>query len=43
VGFTEDGLPVGMELVSWEYREQALLELAMGIEHHIPSRRAPQL
>ncbi|KAF3384204.1 Glutamyl-tRNA [Talaromyces pinophilus] len=43
VGFTEDGLPVGMEFVSWEYREQALLELAKGVEHHIPSRRAPQL
>ncbi|EXJ92450.1 hypothetical protein A1O3_01001 [Capronia epimyces CBS 606.96] len=43
VGFTEDGLPVGMELVSWEYREQALLQLARGVEYHVPARRAPQL
>lgn len=43
VGFTEDGLPVGLELVSWEYREQALLQLASGVEYYIPSRRAPVL
>ncbi|KAI5261100.1 hypothetical protein E4T47_09516 [Aureobasidium subglaciale] len=29
-GFTEDGLPVGLQLVSWEYHEQALLELTPG-------------
>jgi amidase len=27
-GFTEDGLPVGLEYVSWDFREKALLELA---------------
>ncbi|OKL64044.1 hypothetical protein UA08_00591 [Talaromyces atroroseus] len=43
VGFTEEGLPVGLELVSWEYREQALLQMARGVEHYIPSRRAPVL
>lgn len=41
VGFTDDGLPVGMEFVSWEFREQHLLELARGVEYHIPSRKAP--
>lgn len=43
VGFTEDGLPVGMEFVSWEYREQDLLELAKGVENCIPARKAPRL
>lgn len=43
VGFTEDGLPVGLEFVSWEYREQALLELARGVEVCIPARKAPLL
>jgi amidase len=40
-GFTEDDLPVGLELVSWEFHEQALLELARGIEITIGARRAP--
>jgi amidase len=40
-GFTEDGLPVGLELVSWEFHEQTLLELAKGIELTIGARRAP--
>ncbi|KAF8848308.1 amidase signature enzyme [Acephala macrosclerotiorum] len=31
VGFTKDDLPVGLELVSQEYREQDLLELASGV------------
>lgn len=43
VGFTDDGLPVGLELVSWEYREQALLQLASGVEYYVPSRKAPVL
>ncbi|RDW56500.1 putative amidase family protein [Coleophoma crateriformis] len=42
-GFTDDGLPVGLELVSWEYREQALLNLARGVEVRIAARRAPNL
>jgi amidase len=40
-GFTVDGLPVGLELASWEYREQALLELARGVEVLVPARKAP--
>lgn len=40
-GFTEDGLPVGLEVVSFEYHEQALLELASGIESILQARRAP--
>ncbi|RFU33204.1 hypothetical protein B7463_g3143, partial [Scytalidium lignicola] len=43
VGFTEDGLPIGLEFVSWEFREQHLLELARGVEYYVPSRRAPKL
>lgn len=42
-GFTEEGLPVGMELMSWEYREKALLELAKGVESLIGARKAPKL
>ncbi|CZR50333.1 uncharacterized protein PAC_00205 [Phialocephala subalpina] len=42
-GFTEDGLPVGLEFVSWEYREQELLELAAGVEHYVSGRRRPLL
>lgn len=40
-GFTDDGLPVGVELVGLEYQEQHLLELAYGIEQVIQARRAP--
>ncbi|KAF3059416.1 Glutamyl-tRNA(Gln) amidotransferase subunit A [Daldinia childiae] len=40
-GFTEDGLPVGMELIGLEYQEQTLLELAYGIETIIGGRKAP--
>lgn len=43
VGFTEDGLPVGLEFVSWEYREQTLLEMARGVEYYIAARRPPRL
>jgi amidase len=39
-GFTQDGLPVGLELVSFEYQEQALLELAKGVEEVLGARRA---
>ncbi|KAI1469518.1 amidase signature enzyme [Daldinia caldariorum] len=41
VGFTEDGLPVGMELIGRETQDQFLLELAYGIEKKIGKRRAP--
>ncbi|KAI5219090.1 hypothetical protein E4T46_06416 [Aureobasidium subglaciale] len=40
-GFIEDGLSVGLELVGWEYHEQALLELAQGNELTIGARRSP--
>ncbi|KAG9857095.1 putative amidase family protein, partial [Aureobasidium melanogenum] len=43
VGFTGDGLPVGLELVSYEYHEQALLQLARGIEIVVGARRAPDI
>ncbi|KAI8713690.1 Amidase [Fusarium sp. LHS14.1] len=40
-GFTEDGLPVGMELVGLEYQEQHLLELAYGVESLVQGRTCP--
>lgn len=40
-GFTEDGLPVGLELVGLEHQEQNLLELARGIEVVVGGRKAP--
>lgn len=40
-GFTEDGLPVGMELIALEYQEQHLLELAYGVEAIIGARTVP--
>jgi amidase len=42
-GFTGDGLPVGLELMSWEFRERALLEMAKGVETLVGARRAPRL
>jgi len=42
-GFTADGLPVGLELVSYEYHEQQLLELARGVEVIVGARRAPPI
>jgi amidase len=42
-GFTADGLPVGLELVSYEYHEQALFELARGVEIIVGARRAPSI
>ncbi|OTB01856.1 hypothetical protein M426DRAFT_323090 [Hypoxylon sp. CI-4A] len=40
-GFTEDGLPVGIEFIGLEYQEQSLLELAYGVEAIIGARKAP--
>lgn len=40
-GFTEDGLPVGLEFVGLEYSEQHLLELARGVEVLVDARKAP--
>jgi amidase len=42
-GFTADGLPVGLELVSYEYHEQILFELARGVEMVVDARRAPSI
>lgn len=41
VGFTENGLPVGLELLGLPYSEQKLLELAFGVEAITKARRAP--
>jgi amidase len=40
-GFTEDGLPVGMEFVGLDYHEQTLFELARGVEVIVGARQAP--
>ncbi|KAF2117104.1 putative amidase family protein [Lophiotrema nucula] len=42
-GFTDEGLPVGMEFVSWEFREKALLRIGKGVEKVLNARRAPEL
>ncbi|KAK5195664.1 hypothetical protein LTR92_004604 [Exophiala xenobiotica] len=39
----EAGLPVGLELLGLPYREQALLELAHGVEQLVMGRRPPPL
>jgi amidase len=41
VGFTEDGLPVSLELLAPEYGESVLLNLAYGWEQKISPRRPP--
>ncbi|KAF2654820.1 putative amidase family protein [Lophiostoma macrostomum CBS 122681] len=38
-----DGLPVGIEFVSWELREKELLLIAKGVENVLSARRAPGL
>lgn len=43
VGFTEHGLPVGLELLGIPYSEQTLLELAYGVEALTKARKAPNL
>lgn len=40
-GLTEEGLPVGLEMVSYPYREQLLLELAYGVEDVVQGRKPP--
>jgi amidase len=42
VGFTDNGLPVGLELLGIPYSEQKLLELAFGIETLTKARRVPE-
>jgi amidase len=41
VGFTDTGLPVGLELLGVPYSEQKLLELAFGVEKLMKARRPP--
>ena len=40
-GFTEMGLPVGIELVGTPYSEQRLLSLAADYESHADTRKPP--
>lgn len=42
-GFTETGLPVGLELMSVPYDEARLLKVARGVEKATDARRAPAL
>lgn len=42
-GFTEGGLPVGMELVGLEYHEQQLFRLAYGVEYLVQGRKTPPI
>lgn len=42
-GFTDDGLPVGLELMALPYSEPQLLGLARGVEIATSARRAPAL
>ena len=42
VGFTENGLPVGLELLGMPYSEQKLLELAYGVEALMKARKSPR-
>lgn len=42
VGWTEGGLPVGLEMLGLPFREQTLLELAYGVEALTKARRAPK-
>lgn len=41
-GFTDDGLPVGMELLGRQFAEPRLLELAYGFEQATDHRRPPE-
>ncbi|KAI0836403.1 amidase signature enzyme [Hypoxylon sp. FL0890] len=42
-GFTEGGLPVGIEFIGLEYQEQSLLDLAFGVEAIVRGRNEPPL
>ncbi|KAJ0298513.1 hypothetical protein COL516b_009899 [Colletotrichum fioriniae] len=41
VGFTDEGLPVGLEILGLEFQEQKLLELGRGVESLLGARRKP--
>ncbi|MCZ6773139.1 MAG: amidase family protein, partial [Proteobacteria bacterium] len=40
-GFTDQGLPVGLEIISHQYAEPKLFRLAYGFEQVTHHRRAP--
>lgn len=42
-GFSDSGLPIGLELIGLPYAEQHLLNLAHGVEQLVSARRAPML
>ncbi|MFP3468393.1 amidase family protein, partial [Leifsonia sp. SIMBA_070] len=42
-GFTDNGLPVGLEIMSAPYDEKRLLLLAGALEKALAARRQPQL
>ena len=43
VGFTDNGLPVGLELMGIPYGEKELLRAARGLEMATNARKAPSL
>jgi amidase len=43
IGFTDQGLPVGLEIVGPPFSDAALLKLAYGIEQLVQARRSPGL
>lgn len=42
-GFTDDGIPVGFELIGRPFDEPRLFELASGYEHAVEPRRPPSI
>ncbi|MEX5296310.1 amidase [Kocuria sp. CPCC 205268] len=42
-GFTEDGLPVGLEIMTSSFEENDLFAVARGVEAALGARRAPRL
>lgn len=42
VGFTDEGIPVGLEVIARPYREADLLRFAAGLERLLEPRHAPQ-
>ena len=42
-GFTADGLPVGLEIMSPRFEETTLLQVARGVERTLDARRTPVL
>ena len=42
-GFTEDRLPVGLEIMTSSFEETDLLAVARGVEATLDARRAPRL